>query len=78
MDDGYDDKYPNYDKVSENLRNYIKNGKTKIRDLKKQAEVTRKNEEKLIKIGAKEEKKSNLRSEYDFFCVQIREKISFS
>ena len=36
--DGYDDKYPNYDKVSENLRSYIKNGRTKIRDLKKQAE----------------------------------------
>ena len=53
LKDDYDVKYPDYDKITENLRNYMKDAKRKVRVLKGEAEESRQNELKLNKKKSK-------------------------
>ena len=76
LKDDYDVKYPDYDKITENLRNYMKDAKRKVRVLKGEAEESRQNELKLLKIEQKEEQRASLQSEYDFFVSKLERKLS--
>ena len=75
LKDDYDVKYPDYDKITENLRNYMKDAKRKVRVLKGEAEESRQNELKLLKIEQKEERRASLQSEYDFFVSKLERKL---
>ena len=93
LKDEYTEKYPNYDEITDKLRNYIKYAKRKIRFLKKEAEEDRQNENKLLKIEQKgdrqnenkllkieqkEEQKTSLLSEHNFFVSKLKQKLDSS
>ena len=67
MGDGYKNDYPDYNKVVENLRDYIKKAKRKLREVKERVEVDQKEEERSEKTREKKEREVVLECECDFY-----------
>ena len=76
LEQEYEERYPEYEKVVGNLIDYVKEAKKKMGDAKKWSEVNRKEEERLEKISGRGERKITLECKHDFFLAKLKRKFT--
>ena len=74
----YENQYPNYEDNLSRLREYVKEGKRKVRELREKLEESKKETVRLEKVEKREGRMAELQCEHNFFIAKLdRKMISF-
>ena len=73
----YENQCPNYEDNLGRLREYVKEGKRKVRELREKLEESKKETVRLEKIEKREGRMAALQCEHDFFYCQIGQENDF-
>ena len=76
MKDEYGESYPEREKFVEKLREYVKEARKKVRELKERREADKKEDDKLERMYEKDERKVTLEYEHNFFLAKIERKLT--